>query len=170
MIKDLPAGPRKQKVSASLCTIPRGYKAGFGGGQAEAVTLTAKHTQGNPNWITFCAGVWSQLKFQTKVWYQPANKAAVVKNGDFLYHMIHNTPERLLAHEFTHGQSQFGAYYGRDIKYGWVDIVQLAKDDNAQTDATKSQTVSNADTFTYWINGKLQKPLWFLKTTGGRLN
>jgi hypothetical protein len=80
MIKDLPAGPRKQKVSASLCTIPRDYKAGFGGGQAEAVTLTAKHTQGNPNWITFCAGVWSQLKFQTKVWYQPANKAAVVKN------------------------------------------------------------------------------------------
>jgi hypothetical protein len=33
---------------------------GFGGRQAEAVTLTAKHTQGNPNWITFCAGVWSQ--------------------------------------------------------------------------------------------------------------
>ncbi|KAJ5348590.1 uncharacterized protein N7506_001843 [Penicillium brevicompactum] len=88
MIKHLPAGPRKQKVSASLCTIPLDYKAGFSGGQAEAVTLTATHTQG-------------------------------------------------------------------DIKYGWVDIVQLAKDDSAQTDATKSQTVSNADTFTYWINGAL---------------
>ncbi|KAJ5277500.1 transcriptional regulator family: Fungal Specific TF [Penicillium chrysogenum] len=153
MVKDLPAGPRKHKVSASLCTIPQGYKAGFGGRQAEAVTLTAKHTQGNPNWITFCAGVWSQLKFLTRVWYQPANKAAVVKNGDFLYDMIHNTPERLLAHEFTHGEGQFGDYYGRDTKYGWVAIVQLAKDDNAQTDATKSQAVSNADTFTYWING-----------------
>mgnify|MGYP002717896811 CR=1 FL=1 len=112
MVKDLPAGPRKHKVSASLCTIPQGYKAGFGGRQAEAVTLTAKHTQGNPNWITFCAGVWSQLKFLTRVWYQPANKAAVVKNGDFLYDMIHNTPERLLAHEFTHGEGQFGDYYG----------------------------------------------------------
>ncbi|OQD76237.1 hypothetical protein PENANT_c135G11588 [Penicillium antarcticum] len=44
MIKDLLASPRKQKASASLCTIPRDYKAGFGGGQAEAVTLTAKHT------------------------------------------------------------------------------------------------------------------------------
>jgi hypothetical protein len=60
MTKDLPAGPRKHKVSASLYTIPRDHKAGFGGGQAEAVTLTAKNTQGNPNWIVFCAGVWSQ--------------------------------------------------------------------------------------------------------------
>ncbi|GFF60219.1 hypothetical protein IFM46972_11554 [Aspergillus udagawae] len=59
--------------------------------------------------------------------------------------MIFDTPERLLAHEFTHRQGQFGKYYGRDIKYGWVDIVQLAKDDNAQIDATRSKPVKNAE-------------------------
>jgi hypothetical protein len=36
-----------------------------------------------------------------------------------------------------------------DTKYGWVAIVQLAKDDNAQTDATKSQAVSNAGTISF---------------------
>lgn len=99
-------------MSKSLCTIPDGYAAGFGGGQAEAVTLTATHTQGNPNWITFCDGVWAVLKYQTHIWYQPDNKAAALGNADFLENMIFNTPERLLAHEFTHGKGQFGEYYG----------------------------------------------------------
>lgn len=77
-----------------------------------------------------------------------------MKNGDFLYHMIHNTPERLLAHEFADGESQFSAYYRSkyftmllstyrsdnewlsstilgDTKYSWVDSVQLTKEDNA---------------------------------------
>lgn len=115
MINALPAGPRSLKHSTSLCTMPDDFEAGYGGAQAEAVTLTADHTPGKPSWITFCAGVWSVLQFQTKVWYQPAQKAAVVKNGEFLYNMIHNTPERLLAHEFTHGHTQFGAY--RASKY-----------------------------------------------------
>ncbi|CAI7614247.1 unnamed protein product [Penicillium viridicatum] len=170
MINALPAGPRSQKNSTSLCTIPKGFAAGYGGGQAEAVTLTAAHTPGQPSWMAFCAGVWSVLQFQTKVWFQPAKKAAVVQNGDFLYHMIHNTPERLLAHEFTHGHTQFGAYRATDIAYGWGEIVALAIKDNAQTDATQSLAVINADTFTYWINGKLQKSLWLPKTTGATLN
>ncbi|KAJ5984611.1 transcriptional regulator family: Fungal Specific TF [Penicillium waksmanii] len=104
-IKDLPAGPRKQKVSKSFCTIPDGYSAGFGGGQAEAVTLTAEHTQGNPNWITFCGG--------THIWYQPNNKAAALSNADFLENMIFNTPE-ILEHDFTHGKGQLGEYYGKE--------------------------------------------------------
>ncbi|KAI2738855.1 transcriptional regulator family: Fungal Specific TF [Penicillium roqueforti] len=153
MINALPAGPRSLKHSTSLCTMPDDFEAGYGGAQAEAVTLTADHTPGKPSWITFCAGVWSVLQFQTKVWYQPAQKAAVVKNGEFLYNMIHNTPERLLAHEFTHGHTQFGAYRAMDKAYGWGPIVALAKKDNAQTDATQSLAVINADTFTYWING-----------------
>ncbi|OGE51175.1 hypothetical protein PENARI_c014G00266 [Penicillium arizonense] len=45
-----------------------------------------------------------------------------------------------------------GCLSTQDTKYGWVDIVQLAKDDNAQTDATLSKPVKNADTFSYWIN------------------
>jgi hypothetical protein len=36
-----------------------------------------------------------------------------------------------------------------DIKYGWVDIDQLAKDDNAQTDATQSKPVKNAGIISY---------------------
>ncbi|KAJ5154507.1 transcriptional regulator family: Fungal Specific TF [Penicillium coprophilum] len=58
--------------------------------------------------------------------------------------MIHNTPERLLAHEFTRGHTQFGAYRATDKKYGWERIVALAESDNAQTDAIKSLAVINA--------------------------
>ncbi|OQE66438.1 hypothetical protein PENNAL_c0187G01769 [Penicillium nalgiovense] len=152
-IKDLPAGPRMPKLSDSLCTIPDDYKAGYGGVQAEAVTLTAEHIQGNPNWITFCDGVWEVFQFQTHIWHLPDKKAEALRNAYFLADMINNTPERLLAHEFTHGKGQFGEYLGRDEVYGWVEIVELAKKDNAQTDATQSKPVINADTFTYWING-----------------
>ncbi|CAI7583091.1 unnamed protein product [Penicillium discolor] len=158
MINALPAGPRGVKHSTSLCTMPEDFEAGYGGAQAEAVTLTADHTPGKPSCITFCAGVWSVLQFQTKVWYQPTQKAAVVKNGNFLYNMIHNTPERLLAHQFTHGHTQFGAYRATDKAYGWGPIVALAKKDNAQTDVTQSLAVINADTFTYWINEILMAP------------
>ncbi|KAJ5898703.1 transcriptional regulator family: Fungal Specific TF, partial [Penicillium tannophilum] len=140
------------------------YGAGFGGGPAEAVTLTAAHTQDNLNWITFCAGVWSQLRHSVHVRFEPTNRAIILRNADFLENPIHHTPERLLAHQFIHGEGQFGEeYLGKDIKYGWDLIVQLAKDDNAQTDATQSKPVQNAGTisfpgiltytFTYWING-----------------
>lgn len=52
-------GPVHSPVLLAQCTIPDSYAAGFRGGQAEAVTLTATHTQGNPNWITFLWGVGS---------------------------------------------------------------------------------------------------------------
>lgn len=108
----MPAGPRMPKLSDSLCTIPDDYKAGYGGVQAEAVTLTAEHIQGNPNWITFCDGVWEVFQFQTHIWHLPDKKAEALRNAYFLADMINNTPERLLAHEFTHGKGQFGEYLG----------------------------------------------------------
>ncbi|KAJ5663547.1 transcriptional regulator family: Fungal Specific TF, partial [Penicillium longicatenatum] len=82
-----------------LCTIPEDYKAVFGGVQAEANTLTAAHTQGNPNWITFCAGIWFYLRHSVHVWFEPTNRANILGNADFLENLIHHTPKRLLAHD-----------------------------------------------------------------------
>ncbi|OQD76372.1 hypothetical protein PENDEC_c004G05500 [Penicillium decumbens] len=153
MIKNMDLSPRGKKETSNICLMP----ANSNGVQrlAAAFVLDAPRDVANsqPDWITFCDGAWSELKYQM---HQYLNQASVTKlhtEQSWIQSVIYNTWERLLAHELFHGKAAFGAYAGIDYQYGWNDIVQLAKDSNAETDVNEHKPLKNNDSFSYWLNG-----------------
>jgi len=123
MIKNMDLSPRGKKETSNICLMP----ANSNGVQrlAAAFVLDAPRDVANsqPDWITFCDGAWSELKYQM---HQYLNQASVTKlhtEQSWIQSVIYNTWERLLAHELFHGKAAFGAYAGSeccafDIAFG----------------------------------------------------
>lgn len=126
MIKNMDLSPRGTKQTSNICLMP----ADSNGVQrsAAAFVLDAPRDVANyqPDWITFCDGAWSILKYQMHQYLDQASVTKLHTQKSWIQSVIYNTWERLLAHELFHGKAAFGEYAGGECCAIWPSTLLLA--------------------------------------------
>ncbi|KAJ5651620.1 uncharacterized protein N7484_005343 [Penicillium longicatenatum] len=111
------------------------------------------------DYMTICPLGWDKFEEATPIPVQKAKSLSDLEYED-MDDIVKSTLDATVVHELTHSNSFWGTAQTNDealddgtTAYGFDKIVELAKQGNSESDASKLRSFKNADTYTYWAVG-----------------